>query len=77
MLTCCFSSMHPEGVPTGPPMPLDDDDVAYVRREFGPRVDARAREGVSLAEVRDRMHGEQLPDAPGQPAPIDVPARSG
>ncbi len=26
---CCFSSIHPEGVPTGPPMALDARDIAY------------------------------------------------
>jgi hypothetical protein len=61
---CCFSSIHPEGVPTGPPMPLEDDDVAYILREFKPLADVCAREGVALAEVRDRVHAKQLPEPP-------------
>lgn len=35
----------PEGVPTGPPMPLDAEDVAYVRREFMSLEEACIREG--------------------------------
>jgi hypothetical protein len=61
---CCFSSIHPEGVPTGPPMPLEDDDVAYVRREFVPLGAVCAREGIPLAKVRDMVHTGQSPKPP-------------
>jgi hypothetical protein len=61
---CCFSSIRPDGVPTGLPMPLEDDDVAYVRREFVPLPDACTREGISLAQLRGLVHDEQLPKPP-------------
>jgi hypothetical protein len=45
-------------------MPLEDDDVAYVRREFVPLAEVCAREGIPLAEVRDMVHTGQLPKPP-------------
>ncbi len=61
---CCFSSIHPEGVPTGPPMALDARDIAYVRSEFEPLEGACSREGLALGRVRGMVHGHQLPKPP-------------
>lgn len=61
---CCFSAIHPEGVPVGPPMPLDADDASYVRREFMPLAGVCIREGLPLAQVRDMVRSEQLPRPP-------------
>lgn len=61
---CCFSEVHPEGVPTGPPMPLDAEDVAYVRREFMPLEETCIREGLPLGLVRDMVHRGDLPKPP-------------
>lgn len=61
---CCFSEVHPEGVPTGPPMALDAEDVAYVRREFMPLEEACIREGLPLGRVRGMVHRGGLPKPP-------------
>ena len=61
---CCFSSTHPDGLPVGPPMPLDADDVSYVRREFVPLREACIREGLPLARVREMVGEKRLPLPP-------------